>query len=451
MATKTDSTSKVPRFAVIQGGKVIEDRILDKHQSVNVGSEPKNTIVVPLGDLPKAHTILEWKGAGYSLLFTDKMDGKVSVQANGEKVSFDTLKTSGTAKKRGDVFELPLNEGSKGSVSLGEVTLLFQFVTPPKPVAPLQLPSAAKGSFFTTIDRTFSGILAAFLLVEFSGAYALSLRKINDDEITLDELPDRFVKLVVPEKPKEPPKDDKPKEVAKTDEPKADKPKEVAKADKPKEAPTKSHEEVVKKVQSSGILAILGSTANGKGIPGLDVNSLAKGLDAHSASEALSGAKGLSTADGDMVGARGGDGPRGGKTGEAVGIGKVGTEGGTADNTGEKKAVNISGHVTDAEPDVSGDVDREGLARYVKARLKSIQSCYERELKRNSSLKGKIVVRFTIGSNGRTKEVEIDENKLGSDEVGNCIRTIIKTWTFPFKPESDVTLSYPFVFSPASN
>ena len=105
------------------------------------------------------------------------------------------------------VFFLRDNLGiARGSVELGEVTLLFQFVTPPKVAAPLALPEAAKGGFLGTIDRVFTGILAAFLLVEFSGAYALSFRKLNDEEITLDELPDRFVKMVVPEKPKEPPK-----------------------------------------------------------------------------------------------------------------------------------------------------------------------------------------------------------------------------------------------------
>jgi hypothetical protein len=79
-----------------------------------------------------------------------------------------------------------------------------------------------------------------------------------------------------------------------------------------------------------------------------------------------------------------------------------------------------------------------------------MQSCYERELKRDPSLKGKIVVRFVIGISGRVDEVEIDENTMGSDEVANCIGTTIKVWTTPFKPESEVPVYYPFIFTPAS-
>ena len=109
------------------------------------------------------------------------------------------------------------------------------------------------------------------------------------------------------------------------------------------------------------------------------------------------------------------------------------------------------GHVADSTPQVEGgDIDRDSLARFVKVRLKSIQACYERELKRNASLKGKIVVRFSIGENGRVKDVDIDENTMGSDEVANCIKTTIKAWTTPFKPAGDVPVSYPFVFAPSS-
>jgi TonB family protein len=85
----------------------------------------------------------------------------------------------------------------------------------------------------------------------------------------------------------------------------------------------------------------------------------------------------------------------------------------------------------------------------VKARLKAIQHCYEKELKRNPSLKGKVVVRFSIMPSGRTGDIEIEENTLGNDAVGACIRTAIRGWTFPFKPDDEVPVAYPFVFSPA--
>ena len=82
--------------------------------------------------------------------------------------------------------------------------------------------------------------------------------------------------------------------------------------------------------------------------------------------------------------------------------------------------------------------------------LSAVQACYEQQLKRNPSLKGKIVVRFTIGSTGRITEVDIDDNQMGNDEVASCIKAKIRAWTTPFKPDGDATVSYPFVFQPAS-
>jgi hypothetical protein len=106
--------------------------------------------------------------------------------------------------------------------------------------------------------------------------------------------------------------------------------------------------------------------------------------------------------------------------------------------------------VRDAAPEVdSSDVDRDALARYVKGRIKSLQSCYEKELKRNPSLKGKLVVRFSIMPSGRTGDIDIEEDTMGNDAVGACIRSYIRGWVFPFKPDSEVPVSYPFVFSPA--
>jgi TonB family protein len=97
----------------------------------------------------------------------------------------------------------------------------------------------------------------------------------------------------------------------------------------------------------------------------------------------------------------------------------------------------------------SSDVDRDALARYVKARLKAIQGCYERELKRNPSLKGKVLVRFSITPAGRAGSVSIEENSL-NEAVASCISSVIRGWVFPFKPSDEVPVAYPFVFSPAS-
>ena len=438
-------SSKVLRYAVIQGGKVIEDRTLDRNQSVTIGSDTKNTIVVPMGNLPKSHAVFELRGAQYHLCFTDSMEGKLSTAQANEKLSFEALKSQGVAKKKGDRYEVPLADSSKGSVSLGEVTLLFQFVNQPKAAPKMELPAAAKGSLLNTIDRTFTAILLSFLFIEFTGAFALSRRAIVEDDISLDELPDRFVKLVIPEKPKEPPKpveekkDDKPVEEKKEEE-------KVAEKKEPPKATQEHHDKVVAAVQSKGLLKLLGSNGQNNMMNAI-TDTLGAGGAAANLDQALAGAGGVTTANDDPSLT----GPTGGGSGDVAKIGDIGTQGGGAVETSHHEVKQISGRVLDSAPEVeSGDIDRDSLARFVKVRLKSIQACYERELKRNTSLKGKIVVRFVIAETGRVKDVDIDENTMGSDEVANCIKTTIRAWTTQFHPSGEVPVSYPFVFSPSN-
>jgi TonB family protein len=229
----------------------------------------------------------------------------------------------------------------------------------------------------------------------------------------------------------------------KADEKKDDKPKA---ADEGKKAATSnSKEKVAAAVASKGLLKIIGSASGGGGAFD-DVLGNSNGVG--NIADALSGASGVGVATSDNVGTGG---PRGGTAGTAAGIGDLGTSGGGNVGLGEKVAAQVHGKVADSTPDVeSGTVDREKLASYVRARKGAIQNCYEKELKRSPTLKGKVTVRFSITSSGRTSEIEIEENTLGNEAVASCIRTLIRGWVFPFKPDGDVSVSYPFVFSPAS-
>ena len=109
----------------------------------------------------------------------------------------------------------------------------------------------------------------------------------------------------------------------------------------------------------------------------------------------------------------------------------------------------VRGRAADVAPEIpAGGIERGALERYVKARKPAIVACYEMELRRDASLKGKVVVQFSISPNGRATGVEIAESSLGNDAVGSCIQKLIRTWVFPFRPEEEVAVAFPFVFSP---
>jgi len=103
---------------------------------------------------------------------------------------------------------------------------------------------------------------------------------------------------------------------------------------------------------------------------------------------------------------------------------------------------------SDGEAEVeSSACDKDALGHFINARKGSIQSCYETQLKRNPTLKGKLVVRFTIGTKGNVTEVSIDSDTMGSDEVASCVMNRIKTWKVPCTPDSETAVAFPFLFS----
>lgn len=437
--------TKLLRVALIQGPKITEDRTFKRRASVSVGQNATNTIVVPASNLPPAFTLFEVVNNQYALVFTAAMEGKVTV--NGDDVSLADLRKKGLAKPRRDAFVYPLTDGSKGRVSLGEVSLLFQFVNPPPAPPRTELPPGIRGSFLAGVDRLFLLVLAVSLTLHFSGASYIACQPMPQErELSLEELPDRFVKAMMPVEVKPPPPVPTQGEevVAKKDEPKKDEPK-AAPAGPPATNNAKSRAEMEQKVARSGLLRIIGANSGGGGALS-DVLGDSSGVG--DVAGALSGAGGVGVATADALAANG---PKGGTSGSAAGIGDLGTSGGGDVKLGEKATAQVRGGVSMQTPDVdSTDVDREKLASYVRSRKSAIQQCYERELKRTPTLKGRVVVRFSITPAGSATDIDIEENTLGNDAVASCIRTVIRGWRFPFKPPSEVTVAYPFVFAPAS-
>lgn len=433
------------RIALIQGSKITEDRTFKRRVPVTVGQDAKNTLVVPVSNLPSSFTLFELTNNQYSLVFKAGMDGKVNV--SGSELTLQQAREKGLAKSRGDVLVLPLTDASKGRVALGEVSVLFQFVTPPAEPKREELPPSVKGNFLSQIDQFFFMILAVSVFTHFSGATYIACQPLPEEkELSLDELPDRFVKAMMPVEIKKPePK----KEVAKGDEPKKEEKKEekVAEGDKKEKAATSNEKkaELQAKVARAGLLKIIGAAGSGDGAFA-DVLGSSNGVG--DVASALSGASGVNMATADALAAGG---PKGSGTGSAADIGSLGTSGTGTVNLAEKGPAAIRGKVADAAPEVeSADIDRNKLNAFLRGRIRAIQGCYEKELKRNPNLKGKVVVRFSITTGGRAAEIEIEQDTLGNDAVASCIKTVIRGWVFPFKPDSDVSVAYPFVFSPAS-
>jgi len=439
---------KVLRIGVIQGGRIVEERVIRSRVPVTIGTSPRNTFVVPQSNLPESFALFTLHGDQYFLTFEEGMQGRV--QGDHGTADFGALLSQGVAQRQGSRYVVPLREDQHGKVLLGEVTLLWQFVVPPPEAPRPVLPEAARGNRFRSMDRLFVAVLVVSLVLHIS-AYVALARTPSREEVTLEEIPDRFARLLIPEKKPEPPRKIE-KKVEAVAEARKEEKKEEKKGggdDAGKGAATKAARaaQVQKAVQSKGILRVLGALGPGTG-GGAVADVFGSGGGYGDVASALSGAGGVAVAtDPGMGGGR-----KGGGRGGSASIGNLATGGGGGGKVGygQKSEARVSGSVAaeDAEID-SADIDQAKLGAFIRARLAAIKACYENQLKRNPNLKGKIRVRFVVLETGGLAELSVVENTLGSAETASCIMGTMRSWRTPFRPSGTVTVEHSFVFNPA--
>ena len=243
------------------------------------------------------------------------------------------------------------------------------------------------------------------------------------------------------------PKGDKPKPAAKkpkTDKPKPDKTavKKGTKIKKTKSPPRKSRQarrgsrgksrrQIASVVSSKGILALLTSSSTvASGSEVADIlsgkNYIQKDLD-----KAISGLSGIRTGGSGTTKAAN---VKGGRSQGGGGIDDLvsdlsDTEGGSFKRTGDLVSVGESTLVGGG--DGSGIVGRnqDDIQVIILKHNNSVQYCYQRELKRNPNIKGKLVVRFSITPQGTVKNVEVISSTLNNRKVERCVSNRIRRWS----------------------
>ena len=146
------------------------------------------------------------------------------------------------------------------------------------------------------------------------------------------------------------------------------------------------------------------------------------------------GAGGGGTADG--IGGGGGGGFGGGGGGGAGGTGGGGGVGGGPGGSGSGGAA----------PGVYRS--NASLLAVIQKYAAGIQYCYGNELKRDATLRGKLVVVLTVAASGDVLDATIVRNTVGSERLAACALSQIREWKFPAIQGGATTFQAPFVFTP---
>ena len=443
---------KILRIGIIQGGRIVEERLVRKRENITIGQSAKNMFVVLSDALPRNWLLFEASGTGYTAHFSDGMDARIAV--GNEIISLSQLKQTGKIQKRGAAWVLPLDERARGKITLADMTILFQFVTPPPPQPRPQLPASVRGSALSGVDWFFATVAAISFLAHL--IFVIYLRNVDwPRKPDIEAVPDRFVQMVVKKEEKKP--EPKKEEVAKTEEPKKEEKKkgdeekkvkkELTEEEKAKlaEAKAKADAErrarLAEQVKSTGLLKLLGA----KGADGSIADVLGKGDVDRDQEKAFQGVGGVGVANSDSLRGIKSGGSGSGRVADAGslrgGAGIAGAE--TGKGAGERT---VKGAIKTEAPAVDGDLDPNMVAKEVRSRLGAIKACYERALKRNPNLSGKVVVHWTITAAGTVTGIDVENDTLGDSEVASCIKGLVARWRFPAPAGGSVEVSFPFVF-----
>lgn len=465
------------RVGIFQQDRLLDERILRRRKVVTIGRDyRRNTFCVPASELPESIRLFEVSGGSYVLVIRQGMTGRLKV--DGGVKTLQDLVESGRAVRSGDIARVTLGRGAQGRITYRGATILFQFVhTPPAPPRPV-LPAHMRGGWFAGADRILLGSTSAVAALLVGFVVYLQAQQWPVDQEAHELIQDRFVSktLSIELEPREPPElepvpeqiergaeeadagvasaepDPKPEPTRR--EPPAPSEDRASEADAMARADGDRRRRLARQVAEATIISELGALSAEGGEGGL-VNLLEDGAGRTSIDVAFEGSRrvivgavgekgGLKSSGGDDVGAA--VAPVGAPD-MSKSSGARAAEEAVADTpTKSQKKVTARVNLAKSKPRVVGKLDPDSVARALKKSSRSLQRCYERELKNTPSARGKIVIMFTIGTAGRVTDARVTVDSVGGG-VGSCVEQAIRRLRFPKPSRGPATVSKAMIFS----
>ncbi len=465
---------------LLRNGRTVT-RSMVKGRYVYTGRDWKCHLVDPANPA-RRQKLLVRTFAGYRINLP--IDSKGTFIYKGSTLTLDDMVAWGLAVKSRKGYLVKHRRGMSADIHIGDATFILEYGQPPTPeldpemaLEPAKhghLPLRYRLQVPNRTDLTFLTLLTLILLVHIAGVRGL--RDYPIPEITaIRELPRRISRLIL-EPVAPPPSKVAPKGETRGEGTSAGVEKEPEKVKSEAEAPHKgdtpaptTREAIRSQVSKMGVLGVLtgrgtaGRKTAGAGISVLqldaelqrDLESMLadiSGITTSSSVEANGGGAvfGGTEPDSDRIGIEG-------QLQDAIGsepiqVSSLGAAGakpfGALDGSDAGKT---SGSQTEeyVAPEQREERSTRTISRVVAVHTGAIRYAYNRELRKKPSLRGKIVLTFTISPEGDVTECRIEETAMNWPPLENSLVKMVRTWRFPKIPEGDVTVSYPLVFFPS--
>lgn len=410
------SGPKVLRIGLVTGGRVTEERIIKERVDVTVGPSERSMFVLSTDHIRSSHKLFELVGDSYVLNFLDGMTGRVALPTGVSDL--DVLKGQ-SRRGPGGSYQVRLTEDSRGKVTIGDTTFLFQFVAPPpiqpRPQLPVAVTRGAGGiDWRTTIIAAFA-FFGHFMAI--GAMYSDWLDPVIDEQVSLAGLIDTIEQLPPP-----PPAEEKPPEEAEKSDEKAEAAEEKAQPQPQQSQSSKVPDQPGGKLNEAQAAALSNEleqlsmmTLGALGAAGPATAGVLQG------GEVPTGALDAAAASGAGVGV-GGDlklGGRGGpvQPGASQGLGSIGSTGKGSSGTGSVSEV--KGPVGNASVSSSVAAGSVSNAASVVAGLRAgFRRCYQQGLEQNPDIAGSIRLTISVGPGGEVSSV-------GGGPTGNIPGSVV--------------------------
>lgn len=429
---------RILRIGVLLGGKIVEERLIRERGPVSIGQSMKNTFSIPVEGLPLELPLFALDDKGrYHLRFLNKMDGRLSA---GDQVNtLEALKGRG-ATNHGDFWDYPLSDNARGKLTIGDLTILFQFVTePPRQPKPM-LPASVRGSFADRFDPRLSVILGASIIIHF----AIVIIALTMDVEENNGLADRAYNLTFTQeeykvdieqpKPVDTQQGSAAGSAAAPEKKPADKPSTQKPAEKPSTGRDQSADVQLQQEENARAMADLLTGEGDNGTSEGDMSKRRPGADlGQQIADVREGGKTVSVGGGAGHGPRGDGDPRVGTgKGPAIeGPGGTTTAGGPKEEKAPTGRIQVADKQTFDDSSLTPDIV---LAKIQSAYMAGIKRCYKEYLKKDASARGKVSLDLTVNETGRT----VSGKASGfAGDIDDCITTQMSSWRFPIPKDKD--------------
>ncbi|OJT18151.1 gliding motility protein [Archangium sp. Cb G35] len=125
---------------------------------------------------------------------------------------------------------------------------------------------------------------------------------------------------------------------------------------------------------------------------------------------------------------------------------------GTKKPSAKSETVSANGRTAYIPPEPGGGgaaqdkLGQSDIMQVVLANKPAIIKCVNEQKKKDPGLSGKLVMRWTIQTNGKTKNVSCQTSEFRTTYMATCISGLIKGWSFPKHKVQGDPIDFPFTF-----